>query len=129
MLSVSRKKRFAIKPRPNHLIGFLDNEVENDRTLPLRRQLRHPGTNLLPVGTFGHLKIVLRLEAHPDAGGRAEIAGEAHRSVCRDSTLAPYDLADPQGRHPDVGGDAVLAQAEWGHEILQQNFSGMDWVK
>ena len=75
------------------------------------------------------LKVVLSLESHPDAGTRAKIAGEAHRRIGGNAAFAPNNLADSQRRNPDVGGDALLAQFERLHKILEEDFAGMDGIE
>jgi hypothetical protein len=36
------------------------------------------------------------------------------------------DLVDPSGRHADVLGDAVLREPQRDHELLKEDFAGMD---
>lgn len=81
------------------------------------------------MGALGDFEIVLGLEAHPDSGACSEVAGEAHGGVSGDSAFSPNDFADPQGRNADVGGNSVLAEFEWLHEVFKEHFAWMNGVE
>lgn len=67
--------------------------------------------DFLAVCVLGDFEVVLRLQAHPDAGTGAEVSGQSHGGVGGDRSFFAHDLADAQRRHADVVGDAVLAEA------------------
>jgi len=44
----------------------------------------------------------------------------------RDRPLAVHDLVDAARRHADFLGYPVLRNPHWLHEVMQQNFTGVD---
>jgi len=77
--------------------------------------------------TLSDFQVVTDLHAEPDSCAGAEIASQAHGGIHRDCALAVDDLADANGSDANIMRQAILSQTERLHEVLEQDFTGMDW--
>jgi hypothetical protein len=73
-----------------------------------------------------HFKVKARLEVKPESVSRAEVPGQAKRSVGRNRSLAKDNLVNPSRRHADILSEAILRNAPGLKEISQENFTGMN---
>lgn len=68
------------------------------------------------------LQIVVGLQAHPEALAGAERGRQPDRAVGADAALAQHALVDAAWRHARGARQGVLADAQRGQELLQQDF-------
>jgi hypothetical protein len=54
---------------------------------------------------------------------------QAQRGIGADGPLAVDELADPARRHIDIRGKFARADTHRLHEVLQQDFAGMDLIE
>jgi len=72
-----------------------------------------------------NLKVVARLQVHPEPLGSSEEASQAQRGVSADPARPVNDLVDPPGGHTDRARQLVLAQFQRLKELRQEDLA---WV-
>jgi hypothetical protein len=71
-------------------------------------------------------QVEARLQIQPKIIGRTEVASQAKRCVCGDSTLAMNDLVDSAWRHADVERESILRNPKRPEKILEQYLAWVD---
>ena len=71
-------------------------------------------------------RIVIRLQAHPEAARRAEERGQAQCRIRRDRPLAGADRRNARLGHANLLCQPVLGNAERNQEFLAQHFAGVN---
>jgi hypothetical protein len=69
------------------------------------------------------------LEVEPKAGLHVEKKAQTQGGIGRHGTIAIDQIADSAGRHINVSGQLTRRNSHGLHEIFQQDFTGMDFVK
>ena len=81
---------------------------------------------LLPLGDRQRVAV---LEVHPAPRIGPEIARETQRGLRRDPAPPAHDLADPRRRHPDRRRKRGGGETERLHEVVLEDFAGVDGVE
>ena len=78
------------------------------------------------LASGGYPEVVAALQADPELGGVAEVAGKAQGGVRGDAAFAADEIVDARGGDVKMLGEAVGGQAEGFHELGEENLAGMD---
>ena len=87
---------------------------------------RHKGNDSaqrITQGIFRTIELIAHLQVHPESWGGAEVAGETHSSVGRDSPLPVDDFIDTTGRNADSDGELVLRNSKAFDEVFHEDFA------
>lgn len=74
----------------------------------------------------GDLQVVMALQIQPPAGAGREVTRKPQGRVRRDGSLAAHNVVDADRRHADGPGQRGLAETQRLHEIMEQDFTGMN---
>jgi hypothetical protein len=85
--------------------------------------------NFLADYALRYSKIVVPLQSNPNFGRYPEVLTQPKCGVCRNRPPPVDDGTNATWRDCDISGKPVDADAEWLHEIFEQNFARMNWVK
>jgi len=90
-------------------------------------------TNPMPASllerTAGDTHVVLGLQVDPEARIHTEEQAQTDGGVRGDRPAGVHDVTDAAGRYINVGSQLARGDAHGLHEVLQQNFTGVDLFK
>lgn len=74
----------------------------------------------------GDPEVMAALQADPELGGVAEVAGKTQGGVGSDAALAADQVVDPRSRDVQFLGEPISGQAQRFHELREEDLAGMD---
>jgi len=108
----------------------LSNEAGAGSGYRGRRLKRAPGFDFLldfaRLFVAGEAQVIIGLEAGPHLRRRPEVASQPESGVGRDAALLQNDFVDASRRHPQCLRQGILGQAKRFHELLAENFAGVN---
>ncbi len=130
LVPVTKEKQYRESAHLNAFTPIIGPYLRQDKVLKRNQSARFDLTSNSGIKLVsGQFQIKVRLQIQPPPRTSTEITGKAQRGVGRDSALTAHNLAHTDRRNPKCLGKRVLGQTQWLHEIMEQNFTRMNWRK